>query len=44
VEWISQKTEGFSGADMAILFRDATMQPIRRYQRAKYFKIVQTTP
>jgi vacuolar protein-sorting-associated protein 4 len=32
------KTEGFSGADVAILVRDALMAPIREIQRARFFK------
>ena len=31
-------TKGFSGADLAILIRDALMQPIRKITKANYFK------
>ncbi|KAK8866314.1 hypothetical protein M9Y10_009274 [Tritrichomonas musculus] len=34
---LAQSTEGFSGADISILVRDALMQPIREFQQSKYF-------
>ena len=34
---IAEITEGFSGADLNILIRDALMQPIREFQKSKYF-------
>jgi len=35
---IAERTDGFSGADMGILVRDAIFEPVRRCQRAKTFK------
>mmetsp|Transcript_22091 Transcript_22091/g.61921 ORF Transcript_22091/g.61921 Transcript_22091/m.61921 type:complete len:446 (+) Transcript_22091:27-1364(+) len=40
---IAERTDGFSGADMSILVRDAIMEPIRRCRRAKCFKQVAKT-
>jgi len=37
---IAMRTDGFSGADMGILVRDAIFEPVRRCQRAKTFKSV----
>lgn len=34
---LAQSTDGFSGADISILVRDALMQPIRELQQSKYF-------
>lgn len=34
---LAQSTDGFSGADISILIRDALMQPIREFQQSKYF-------
>jgi len=33
-------TEGFSGADMSILVRDATYEPLRKCERATKYKKV----
>lgn len=38
IEQIVQRTEGFSGADMAILIRDALMEGMREILAAHYFK------
>eukprot|EP00817_Percolomonadidae_sp_ATCC50343_P007858 CAMPEP_0117431046 /NCGR_PEP_ID=MMETSP0758-20121206/10598_1 /TAXON_ID=63605 /ORGANISM="Percolomonas cosmopolitus, Strain AE-1 (ATCC 50343)" /LENGTH=368 /DNA_ID=CAMNT_0005219699 /DNA_START=299 /DNA_END=1408 /DNA_ORIENTATION=- len=35
---IANRTQGFSGADIKILVRDALMQPIQKLKQAKYFK------
>lgn len=37
---VGEKAEGFSGADMGILVRDAIFEPVRRCQRARTFKKV----
>eukprot|EP00931_Biecheleriopsis_adriatica_P041578 TRINITY_DN23755_c0_g2_i1.p1 TRINITY_DN23755_c0_g2~~TRINITY_DN23755_c0_g2_i1.p1 ORF type:complete len:448 (-),score=79.16 TRINITY_DN23755_c0_g2_i1:32-1375(-) len=37
---IGARTEGFSGADISILTRDALFEPVRRIQRAKTFQRV----
>ncbi|XP_041862277.1 vacuolar protein sorting-associated protein 4B-like [Melanotaenia boesemani] len=37
---LGQKTEGYSGADISIIVRDALMQPVRRVQSATHFKQV----
>eukprot|EP00747_Dinoflagellata_sp_TGD_P208174 gnl/TRDRNA2_/TRDRNA2_81682_c0_seq1.p1 gnl/TRDRNA2_/TRDRNA2_81682_c0~~gnl/TRDRNA2_/TRDRNA2_81682_c0_seq1.p1 ORF type:complete len:460 (-),score=88.38 gnl/TRDRNA2_/TRDRNA2_81682_c0_seq1:61-1440(-) len=38
--WIAEKCEGFSGADMSVLVRDAIYEPVRRCQRARTFQRV----
>ena len=38
IQLLASKTDGFSGADIGILVRDALMQPIRRVQSATHFK------
>ena len=38
IRLLASKTQGFSGADIGILVRDALMQPIRRVQSATHFK------
>jgi len=37
---LAERTEGFSGADIGILIRDAIMQPVRKVQSATHFKKV----
>lgn len=37
---LASKTEGFSGADIGVLVRDAIMQPVRKVQSATHFKKV----
>lgn len=37
---IAEKTDGYSGADIGVLVRDALMQPIRLVQSATHFKKV----
>ena len=36
---LSQKTEGYSGADIGIVVREALMMPIRKVQSATHFKV-----
>ena len=37
---LAQKTEGYSGADIGVLVREAAMMPIRKIQTATHFKVV----
>jgi len=37
---LGEKTEGYSGADISIIVRDAMMQPVRKVQSATHFKKV----
>ncbi|XP_070687845.1 vacuolar protein sorting-associated protein 4B-like [Pempheris klunzingeri] len=37
---LGKKTEGYSGADISIIVRDALMEPIRKVQSATHFKKV----
>ncbi|MEQ2216562.1 hypothetical protein XENOCAPTIV_018297, partial [Xenoophorus captivus] len=41
---LGKKTEGYSGADISIIVRDALMQPVRRVQSATHFKKVKCHP
>lgn len=38
---LSQRTDGYSGADIGIVVREALMMPIRKVQMATHFKYVQ---
>ncbi|KAG2195478.1 P-loop containing nucleoside triphosphate hydrolase protein [Mucor mucedo] len=38
---LADLTDGYSGSDIAVLVRDALMQPIRKVQSATHFKAVQ---
>lgn len=38
---LGQGSAGYSGSDIAIVVRDAIMQPVRKLQQARYFKRVQ---
>ena len=38
------KTDGYSGADISVIVRDALMQPVRKVQSATHFKKVTTLP
>ncbi|ORY00941.1 AAA-domain-containing protein [Basidiobolus meristosporus CBS 931.73] len=35
---LAERTDGFSGSDIAVIVRDALMQPIRKVQMATHFK------
>lgn len=37
---LAEKTDGYSGADISIVVRDAMMQPVRKVQQATHFKKV----
>lgn len=37
---LGKHTEGYSGADISIIVRDALMQPVRKVQSATHFKKV----
>ncbi|XP_062405561.1 vacuolar protein sorting-associated protein 4B-like [Sardina pilchardus] len=37
---LALRTDGFTGADISIVIRDALMQPVRRVQRATHFRRV----
>lgn len=37
---LNVRTDGFSGADISVLVRDALMQPVRRCSQATHFKRV----
>lgn len=38
---LGQRTEGYSGADIQLVVRDALMQPVRQVQTATHFKMTQ---
>lgn len=38
---LAEKTDGYSGSDIAIVVRDALMQPVRKVLAATHFKPVQ---
>lgn len=40
IQELARKTEGYSGADISIIVRDALMQPVRKVQSATHFKKV----
>jgi vacuolar protein-sorting-associated protein 4 len=40
VKELGRRTEGYSGADISIVVRDALMQPVRKVQTATHFKKV----
>jgi len=40
IKVLAKRTEGFSGADISVLVRDALMQPVRKVQNATHFKKV----
>jgi vacuolar protein-sorting-associated protein 4 len=40
IKILAKKTDGFSGADISVLIRDALMQPVRKVQSATHFKKV----
>lgn len=39
---LARKTDGYSGADISVIVRDALMQPVRKVQSATHFKKVTT--
>ena len=41
---LGARTEGYSGADIAVLVRDALMQPVRKVQQATHFKHATGSP
>lgn len=40
---LAQQTEGYSGSDIAVIVRDALMQPVRRVLAATHFRPVSLT-
>ena len=43
VRELGKKTEGYSGADISVIVRDALMQPVRKVQSATHFKKVRNS-
>jgi len=42
---LGRRSEGYSGADVSIVVRDALMQPVRKVQTATHFrKVSQLSP
>ncbi|KAK7018304.1 Vps4 C terminal oligomerization domain-containing protein [Favolaschia claudopus] len=41
-QWLAERTEGYSGADIQIVVQDALMQPIRKLIAATHFKPAMT--
>ena len=37
---LSEKSDGYTGADIVIVVRDALMEPVRKIQNATHFKRV----
>lgn len=37
---LAKKSEGYSGADLSIVVRDALMEPVRKVQTATHFKVI----
>lgn len=41
---LASKTDGYSGSDLAVVVRDALMQPVRKVLSATHFKEVSLAP
>ena len=41
---LAQMTEGYSGSDIAVVVKDALMEPVRKIQMATHFKNISTDP
>lgn len=41
---LADQTEGYSGSDLAVVVRDALMQPVRKVLSATHFKEVRSGP
>ena len=39
---LGEKSEGYSGADVSVVVRDALMQPVRKVQNATHFRKVRS--